>query len=88
MLSIKDASIWELLDEYADIRDELEDTLQSFEILQFELASAMEDIQDELDHLKEHLSKCSSRLIRFKGPKYQQYGNNRKQCELPFDSET
>lgn len=86
-MSIKDAAIWDLLDEYADIRDELEDTLESFEILQFEMASAMEDIQDELDQLKEHLSKCSSRLIRFKGPK-QQYGNNREQCKLPFDRET
>lgn len=88
MMSIKDASIWDLLDEYADIRDELEDTLRSYEILQYELTSAMEDIQDELDILKEHLSKCSSRLIRFKGPKYQQNGNNKMPYELPFDSET
>lgn len=86
-MSIKDAAIWDLLDEYADIRDELEDTLQSFEILQFEMVSAMEDIQDELDQLKEHLSKSSSRLIRFKGSK-QQYRNTRGQNELPFDRET
>lgn len=69
-MSIKDSSIWELLEEYADIRDGLEDTLQSFDILQSEVTSALEDIQDEIDTLKEHLAACSARLIRFKRPRY------------------
>lgn len=70
MMSVKDSSIWELLNEYADIRDGLEDTLQSFENLQFEVSSTLGDIQDEIDTLKEHLAVCSARLIRFKRPKY------------------
>lgn len=67
-MSIKDATVWELLEDYADIRDELDDALQLFEILQFELTSALDDIQDELDNLNSHLEECSSRLRRFKGP--------------------
>lgn len=67
-MSIKDAPVWELLEDYADIRDELDDPLRLFEILQFELTNALDDIQDELDNLNTHLEECSSRHWHFKGP--------------------
>ena len=63
-------SIWDLLYEYADIRDELEDTLLSFQELHADIEYAMEEITDELECLQEHLDKCSERLMRFRSPRH------------------
>lgn len=63
-------SIWDLLYEYADIRDELEDTLLSFQELHADIEYAMEEITDELECLQEHLGKCSERLMRFRSPRH------------------
>ena len=63
-------SIFDLLSEYADIRDELEDALLSFRELHADIEYAMEDITDELERLQEHLAKCSESLIRFRNPKH------------------
>ncbi len=80
--------IWGLLNEYADIRDELEDALLSFQILQEEIEFAMEDITEELTALNEHLHACDSRLMRFKNPGKSHYEVIKEQCELPFTDET
>jgi len=80
--------IWGLLNEYADIRDELEAALLSFQILQEEIEFAMEDITEELTALNEHLHACDSRLMRFKNPCRSQYEVVKEQCELPFADET
>lgn len=66
----QNANIWNLLYEYADIRDELEDALLSFQELHAEIEYAMEDITEELERLQEHLTKCSERLMRFRNPKH------------------
>ena len=63
-------SIWDLLNEYADIRDELEDTLLSFQELHADIEYAMDEITDELGNLQEHLAKCSERLMRFRRPRH------------------
>ena len=63
-------SIWDLLYEYANIRDELEDALLSFRELHADIEYAMEDITDELERLQEHLAKCSERLMRFRNPRH------------------
>lgn len=76
--------IWNLLYEYADIRDELEDTLLSFQELHAEIEYAMEDITDELESLQEHLVKCSERLMRFRNPRHSQYEVIKEQSGLPF----
>ena len=64
------ADIWDMLYEYADIRDELEDTLTSIRLLHEEMECAMVDITEELEHLHEHLAKCSGKLMRFRKPKH------------------
>ena len=43
--------IWDLISDYADIRDELEDALSSFHILYGDMELAMEDIFHESPHL-------------------------------------
>ena len=78
------ADIWNLLYEYADIRDELEDTLTSFQQLHKEIEYAMEDITDELESLQEHLSKCSGKLMRFRNPQRNQYKIVKEQSDIPF----
>ena len=78
------ADIWELLYEYADIRDELEDTLASFRLLHEEMECAMVDITEELELLHEHLAKCSERLIRFRNPQRDQYMIIKEQGGIPF----
>lgn len=76
--------IWDLLYEYADIRDELKDTLLSFQELHAEIEYAMEDITDELESLQEHLAKCSERLVRFRKPRHSQCEVSKEQSGLPF----
>lgn len=83
-MSIKDAGIWDLLDEYADIHDELEDAMLSFEILSGDIELAMEEIRGELDLLHEHLEKCSRRLIRFRRPSKREQEIIDEVREYPF----
>lgn len=58
--------IWDLISDYADIRDELEGALDSIRILYRDLELAMEDIADELDAIENHLSITSCTLKRFR----------------------
>ena len=81
---IRHADIWNLLYEYADIRDELEDTLTSFRLLHEEMECAMIDITEELEQLHGHLARCSGRLIRFRDPQNNQYMSVKEQGDVPF----
>ena len=58
--------IWDLISDYADIRDELEDALSSFHILYGDMELAMEDISNELSDIEEHLGTTSRTLKRFR----------------------
>lgn len=51
-MSVKEARIWDLLEEYADIRDEQEDALSSFELLSGGINLSIDDIRDELETLQ------------------------------------
>ncbi len=78
------SDIWDLLYEYADIRDELEDTLLSFRELHTEIEYAMDEVTDGLENLQEHLSKCSKKLVRFRTPRHNQYEAIKEQNGQPF----
>lgn len=84
---LQQTEIWGLLEEYADIRDELEDTLDSFGCLKADIELAMEDITDELELLQEHLNTCSAKLMRFRPPRSKQYEVIKEHEELPFSTE-
>ncbi|MBR3165523.1 MAG: hypothetical protein IKF16_05085 [Lachnospiraceae bacterium] len=58
--------IWDLISDYADIRNELEGALDSIRILYGDLELAMEDIAEELDAIEDHLGKTSHTLKRFR----------------------
>ena len=62
------AKIWDLLSDYADIRDELEDAFGSIRLLYEELDLALTDIGDELDDIEAHISSVSRSLRRFQCP--------------------
>lgn len=82
--------IWDLLEEYMDIRDALEETLDSFTDLQDDIGIAMEDIGGQLESLQEQLTRTSNRLKRFKTPapipvRRHEVVKVQEDCELPFD---
>lgn len=60
--------IWDLISDYANIRNELEDALNDFRYLYEELEFGMADIHDELDSIEEHISTASRSLKRFRIP--------------------
>ena len=60
--------IWDLISDYADIRDELEGALDNIRILYGDLELAMEDIADELDAIEDHLTVTGRSLKRFRIP--------------------
>lgn len=57
--------LYELYEEFNNIRDELEDTITSFEVLQEDIRIALDDITGELEVIQEHLQKCSRMFRRF-----------------------
>ena len=59
-------SLWDVLDNYADVRDELDDVLQSFSMAQYELQCAMDDINGELEAIQGHLAECDRVFRRYK----------------------
>lgn len=59
-------SLWDMLNEYADIQDELQDALQSFEFLDFEIRSALDDIREQLESILHHINKCYGTLRIYK----------------------
>lgn len=63
---MRHSQIWDLLDQYADIREHLEDLLYSMQMLQSQMVSDLEDLSVDFDDLAEEIGKCSKYLIRFK----------------------
>ena len=58
-------TIWGLLFQYADLRDELSGVLLSFQLMYEDIRNSMEGIQSEMDELEEHLEACSQQLQGF-----------------------
>lgn len=77
--------IWNLISDYADIRDELEGALDSIRILYGDLELAMEDIADELDAIEEHLSMTGRTLKRFRVTDNTQTPQTVEEEELPWN---
>ena len=65
-MSGKELTLWEVLDKYADIRDELEDVLYQCAELQDFIKMASEEIGDTLDHVQEELGRCDRVFRRYK----------------------
>lgn len=85
---MRHSQIWNLLDQYADIRDHLEDVLYAMQMLQSQLASDIEDLSVDFDDLTEELNNCSKNLIRFKTapdhPRQECSQKTEPEEELPF----
>ena len=85
---MRHSQIWNLLDQYADIRDHLEDVLYAMQMLQSQLASDIDDLSVDFDDLTEELNNCSKNLIRFKtAPDHPEQECSKKpepEKELPF----
>ena len=59
-------TIWDVFNEYADVRDDLEDLLLSYECLQSEIGDAMDAIAEELEALHNRLAACDRVFRRYK----------------------
>ena len=81
-------TVWEVLEKYADIRDELDNALSSFEMLKNEIEMTLEDISDELDQLTMDLSECDRVFKRFRAvrPASYFYADGHTDQELPLSS--
>ena len=63
---IQALSVWDVFNEYADVRDDLECLLDSYDILQDDIRTAMEDIADELDGIRQRLLRCDQIFKRYR----------------------
>lgn len=63
---MRHSQIWDLLGQYADIRDHLEDVLYTLQMLQSQLVSDLDGLSDDFDDLTEEIDSCSKNLIRFR----------------------
>ena len=59
-------TIWDVFNEYADVRDDLEDILLSYECLQNEIGDTMDAIAEELETLHNRLGACDRIFRRYK----------------------
>ena len=59
-------TIWNVFNEYADVRDDLEDILLSYECLQREIGDTMDAIAEELGALHNRLAACDRIFRRYK----------------------
>ena len=62
-------SVWDVFNEYADVRDDLEYLLYSYDTLRDDIRIAMEDISDELDEIRQRLLRCDSIFKRYRSAK-------------------
>lgn len=58
--------IWEVFEEYADIRDALEDLIEDFYSIEEEVGTAIMDLSDELNEIRERLFRCDKTFRRYK----------------------
>lgn len=56
--AVDTVKLYELYEEFYDVKERLEDTTTSFELMQ-------EDISDELDGIQEQLQECGRKFRRF-----------------------
>ena len=62
-------SVWDVFNEYADVREDLECLLDSYDTLQDDIRIAMEDIADELDEIRQRLLRCDQIFKRYRSAK-------------------
>lgn len=62
---MRHSQIWDLLNQYADIREHLEDILSSMQMIQSQMLSDLNDLSVDFDDLAAEIGSCSKSLIRF-----------------------
>ena len=58
----KNMELEDVLGEFGGLFQEMEGTLQSFEVLYADIEFAMDDIRDEMEQLQESLDECAAAL--------------------------
>ena len=87
-------TVWDIFEEYADVRDELEDLLDGFRSVREDIEAAVYDLEGGLEEIEDHLASCDRVFRRFKAKrrreekKYEERhcaSGNEGEEELPFD---
>lgn len=88
-------SVWDVFEEYADIRDELEDLLDGFRSVREDIELAVYDLEGDLEEVEGHLSRCDRVFRRFRTKRryeeeafearYRDTDNDDAKEDMPFD---
>ncbi len=60
---------FQLMNDYADIQEELEEAMLTLEYIQAEIRYAMEELRDEMETVEKHMESSRNRLYRFRKPR-------------------
>ena len=66
MIEKEKMTVWDVFNNYADIRDELEDAMESFSFFMEDVQTALMDLNDELEQIRSHLTECDKVFRRYK----------------------
>lgn len=87
-------SVWDVFEEYADVRDDLEDILDGFHSIIEDIGLAIYELEGGLEDVEEHLARCDKVFRRFTAKrrreekkfelKHRDEGEEERE-ELPFD---
>lgn len=88
-------SVWDVFEEYADVRDELEDLLDGFRSVREDIELAVYDLEGGLEEVEDHLARCDRVFRRFKAKRRREeeafeasHCDTDKDCvkeDMPFD---
>ncbi|MBQ6388526.1 MAG: hypothetical protein IJH90_02705 [Mogibacterium sp.] len=72
MADNRKTTVWEVLEKYADIRDELDDAIESLASSVEDMQYALMDLEDQAAEISLHLAQCDKVFHRFKSrnPRY------------------
>ena len=59
-------TVWDVFNEYADVRDDLENMITLYECLQDDIRLAVDEIADDLEEIQERLQRCDSLFKRYR----------------------
>ena len=77
-------SVWDVFEEYADVRDELEDLLEGFRSLQEDIELTVFDLADSLEAVEGHLARCDKGFRRFKAKRRHEETEVKDKSQAPY----
>lgn len=66
------STVWDVLEEYADVHDELDDAIDMFSWVIEDMQTALSELEDQASEISTHLAQTEKLFRRFKArnPRY------------------